>query len=309
MSVDTMSWSGEHCGFVIVAFFNNNDSVTTTRRAFRTRFGLYATDAVSDRKTNLRWSSNVRKSGSALPRKPCGRPRDVRTPENVQRVRASIVLSPRRSARKHAAALGISDRTVKRILHADLRMHPYKMMVEQELSVTDWENRRTLSEDILQHVPPTAVLWCSDKAHFHLSGTVNKQSFRYWAENNLRDRHQRPLHSPRVTVCCAVTRLGVVGPYFFEEGGETVTVTSNRYCEMLEKFLWPRLEEFDGSVDLWFQQDGATAHTARCSLGILREMFPSRLVSLRCDIGCPARSPDLTPCDFFLWGIPQGRGL
>ena len=51
-----------------------------------------------------------------------------------------------------------------------------------------------------------------------------------------------------------------------------------------------------------FRLDGATAHTARSSLGILREMFPSRLVSLRGDIGCPARSPDLTPCDFFLWG-------
>ena len=31
-------------------------------------------------------------------------------------------------------------------------------------------------------------------------------------------------------------------------------------------------------------------------------MFPSRLVSLRGDIGWPARSPDLTPCDIFLWG-------
>jgi len=72
-----------------------------------------------------------------------------------------------------------------------------------------------------------------------------------------------------------VSRLGVVGPYFFEEGGETVTVTSNWYCEMLENFLRPRLEEFDGSGDFWFQQDGATAHTARRSLGILREIFPS----------------------------------
>ena len=67
-----------------------------------------------------------------------------------------------------------------------------------------------------------------------------------------------------------MSRLGVVGPYVFEEGGETVTVTSNRYCEMLENFLWPRLEEFDDSEDFWFQQDGATAHTARRSLGILR---------------------------------------
>ena len=74
----------------------------------------------------------MRGSGSALPRKPSGRPRSVRTPENLQRVRASIEQYPRRFARKHAAALGISDRTVRRILHADLRMRPYKMVVAQE---------------------------------------------------------------------------------------------------------------------------------------------------------------------------------
>jgi hypothetical protein len=177
-------------------------------------------------------------------------------------------------------------------------MHPYKMMIAQELSVTDWESRRTLSEDILQHVPPTAVLWCSDEAHFYLSGTVNKQNFWYWAENNPRDLHHTPLHSSRATVWCAVSCLGVVGSYFFEEGGET----SNRYCKVLENFFRPRLDEFDDSENFWFQQDGATAHTACRSLGILREMFSSRLVSLRGDIGWPARSPDLTPCDFFLWG-------
>jgi len=71
-----------------------------------------------------------------------------------------------------------------------------------------------------------------------------------------------------------------MGSYFFEEGGETVTVTSNQYCEMSENFLRPRLEEFDDSEDFWFQQDGATAHTARRLLGILREMFPIRLICL-----------------------------
>jgi len=48
-----MSWSSEHHGFVIEAFFKNNNSVTATQRAFQTRFGLYATDAVPDGKTIL----------------------------------------------------------------------------------------------------------------------------------------------------------------------------------------------------------------------------------------------------------------
>ena len=54
--------------------------------------------------------------------------------------------------------------------------------------------------------------------------------------------------------------------------------------------------------DVWFQQDGATSHSSQRSLGILRDMFPGHLVSLRGDIGWPPCSPDLTPCDFFLWG-------
>jgi len=80
----------------------------------------------------------------------------------------------------------------------------------------------------------------------------------------------------------------------------TVTVTSDRYCDMLQNFLRPKLDELEEEV--WFQQDGATAHTSRRSLSILREMFPGHLISLRGDIGWPVRSPDLSSCDFFLWG-------
>jgi hypothetical protein len=118
-----MSWFGEHRGFVIEAFFKNNDSLTPTQREFRTPFGLYAADVFPDWKKIMRWVSNVRVSGSALP---SGRPRNFKSPEYVQRVRASIEQSTRHSARKHTAAWGISDRTVRRILHADLRMHPTK---------------------------------------------------------------------------------------------------------------------------------------------------------------------------------------
>ena len=34
----------------------------------------------------------------------------------------------------------------------------------------------------------------------------------------------------------------------------------------------------------------------------LRGQFPSRVISLRGDLPWPPRSPDLTVCDFFLWG-------
>ena len=111
--------------------------------------------------------------------------------------------------------------------------------------------------------------------------------------------------APRVTVWCAIAEFGVWGPYFFEEEGVTVTVTSDQYCDMLQNFLRPKLDELEEYV--WFQQDGATAHTSRRSLSILRDTFPGHLISLRGDIGWPARSPDLTPCDSFPWGYLKAK--
>lgn len=250
-----------------------------------------------------KWISSVRATGSAVPNKPVRRPKSVRTPENIAAVRASIEQFPDRSARKHAAALRISSRTVRRILHSDLHLHPHKMMFDR-----NWAHktvkRRDACNAILTAVPPGSVMWTSNEAHFHLCGTVNKQTFRYWASENPRELHQRPLHNSKVTVWCTVSSIGIIGPYFFESGGLTVTVTSARYCEMLENFLRPKMEEYGEEHDteaFWFQQDGATAHTARRSREILQELFPGRLISLRGDVTWPPRSPDLTPCDFFLW--------
>ena len=52
----------------------------------------------------------------------------------------------------------------------------------------------------------------------------------------------------------------------------------------------------------WFQQDGATAHTAGAARNWLRDRFGQRLISRGAEHSWPARSPDLTPLDFFLWG-------
>jgi hypothetical protein len=78
-------------------------------------------------------------------------------------------------------------------------------------------------------------------------------------------------------VWCANFEFGVWGPYLFEEGYVTVMVTTDQYCAMLENFLWPKLNDlFDehGAENVWFQQDGATAHTPCRSHRILREIFP-----------------------------------
>jgi len=58
---------------------------------------------------------------------------------------------------------------------------------------------------------------------------------------------------------------------------------------------------------MWFLQDGATAHTARASMTVVRQMFPQHVVSHFGDVPWPPRSPDLSACDFFLWGYLKSK--
>jgi len=60
-------------------------------------------------------------------------------------------------------------------------------------------------------------------------------------------------------------------------------------------------------ANVWFQQDGATAHTANESMTIVRNMFPGHLISLFGDMPWPPRSPDLSTCDCFLLGYLKSR--
>ena len=103
-------------------------------------------------------------------------------------------------------------------------------------------------------------------------------------------------------------KVGDCWTLFFEEEGIVVTVTSARYIEMLNNFLRPELERRQVNMrDIWFQQDGATAHTARASMEVIRQMFPGHVISRFGDVRWPPRSPDLSICDFFLWGYLKSK--
>ncbi|GFX10614.1 protein Wnt-5a [Trichonephila clavipes] len=50
------------------------------------------------------------------------------------------------------------------------------------------------------------------------------------------------------------------------------------------------------------QQDGATCHTARATIDLLKDTFGDHLISRFGPVNWPPRSCDLTPLDYFLWG-------
>jgi len=99
---------------------------------------------------------------------------------------------------------------------------------------------------------------------------------------------------------------GIIGPVFFEnEEGAAVTVNGVRNRGMLEDFF-PRMEEKDID-DIWFQQDGATCHTANVPIDLLLDTLENRIISRRGDVNWPPRSCDLTPLDYFLWGAVKNK--
>ena len=58
---------------------------------------------------------------------------------------------------------------------------------------------------------------------------------------------------------------------------------------------------------MWFHQDGAPSHNSNIVMNHLNVTFPGKGISTNGDLRWPARSPDFTPMDFYLWGYLQNE--
>ena len=80
------------------------------------------------------------------------------------------------------------------------------MIMVQAISDQDTVNRKTVCEVLLNTLVNndlTHVLM-TDEVNFHLCGNVNSHNRRYWATENPRDIHQKPLHSEVIHRCVGV---------------------------------------------------------------------------------------------------------
>ena len=71
-----------------------------------------------------------------------------------------------------------------------------------------------------------------------------------------------------------------------------------RYRAMINQFLFLKINDID-AVDIWFQQDGVTRHTANETINLLKKKFGESIISRNGPVNWPPRSCDLTPLDFF----------
>ena len=102
---------------------------------------------------------------------------------------------------------------------------------------------------------------------------------------------------PKITVWCGFTSTKFVGPYLLSGN-----VNEERYLEMLKDFVWPEISQWENIEEILFIHDGAPPHYAGPVRSWLDDKFSGRWIGRRGPTQWPPRSPDLTPCDFFLWG-------
>jgi hypothetical protein len=117
----------------------------------------------------------------------------------------------------------------------------------------------------------------------HLSGYINLQ---LWSSENLYTLHESPLHMQKISVWITISYWRIIGPIFFHQSTLNATV---------QKFCFLSLREIHNA---YFQQDGATAHTANNSKKLLDGVFGERVIFKGI---WPPSSPYLTPPDFFFW--------
>lgn len=78
--------------------------------------------------------------------------------------------------------------------------------------------------------------------------------------------------------------------------------------EVYANFLNDELPDLLDDVPLqflahpWFQHDGAPVHYTTQAQQVLDRRYPDSWIGRGGPINWPARSPDLTPLDYFLWG-------
>ena len=91
------------------------------------------------------------------------------------------------------------------------------------------------------------------------------------------------------------------GEMIFHWFSDWESLNGASYLEMLEDVVWHRFRTVATRRSYWFQQDGATPHTTLRTRALLQEKF--RVISRLTTHIWPVKSPDLSPLDFYFWGV------
>lgn len=269
----------------------------------RERFLIQFRKEAPPRTTILDWRKKLLETGNLVKHKPhtgrhvsaCG---DVNTNAVIGAVRDDSTVSTRVMSRE----LNISQTAVCRILKKN-HLHPYKPIYSQFLCDGDDDRRAQFCEVMIHKFRDDPAflrkVTFSDECVFALNGSVNKHNVHYWAVENPQMRVCNPGKTLTLCVWACISFSGIVAFNISRE-----TMNGERYCAILREKVVPY---FSRRRQMIFQQDGASCHYSLNAREILNTEMPDQWIGRRGPIEWPARSPDLTACDYWLWSYIRAK--
>ena len=245
----------------------------------------------------------LRETGSLLPRNSDrGRPRTRRTANVEEEILNGVGRSPRISTRRLGAEYHVSHMTAWRILHEQL-LYPYHPQRVQGITPADCAPRRAYCNWLLERAEdPTFIskILFTDEATFGRTTLTNIHNEHIWADEN---PHARTVRSHQRQFRCNVW-LGIIGDHLLGPYHLPHRLTGDRYMMFLETTLADAVDDLPLAVSMgmWFMHDGAPAHYSHNVRAFLDTQYPGRWIGRAGPVLWPARSPDLTPLDFYCWG-------
>jgi len=292
---------------IVFMYGENARSARATARQFNERHpGMNVSH-----NTVIKLVSKFSETGSVANRK--GRENRVVDELAQTEVLGLLSIDPQTSIRKVAAETGLSYSSVRKVTKIH-KWHPYKVKILHELHEDDFDRRIQFCEEIIAlcegNDSQLGNICFSDECTFFLNGFVNTQNCRYWAPENphvfVEGNSQWP---QKLNVWAGIFGDTIVGPLFIDGN-----LNGDVYHNLLQEYIHPLIVDLienavnDGGElqydepNVYFQQDGAPPHYSIINREWLNDHYPDRWIGRRGPIEWPARSPDLTPMDFFLWG-------
>lgn len=276
------------------------------RDAFRVYGERYPDRRMPSAMYFTRLASNLATCGAFSKKQTVFKRKTATDEEHSVGVLGSVLNNPHISIRQIEAECDISRSSIQRILKSG-KFRPFKIHLHQGLEPGDYDRRlaflawlATAREDGIIN----SILW-TDESRFHNNGTVNRHNCHYWSVDNphwMRETNFQRIWG--INVWCGMIDGYIIGPKFYEG-----TLTGEAYLEFLQGEFPGFLENVPLNIraNMYFQHDGAPPHNSRIVAAYLNQIFPNKWIGTYGPIRWPARSPDLTPLDYFLWGYLKDR--
>lgn len=227
-----------------------------------------------------------------------------RTKTFLAGLKRTLKADPSQPMSKLAQKRSVSRSTISRAVKEDLGMKSYVRRVRNLLTTRSRALRAERCPKLLNHLKHKGghVRVFVDEKKFVVDEVANKQNTRILAFDPSEVPPVMQSKNPAsVMVFAAVASDGNVMPPHFIEAG--LKINTAEYLKILKDVLMPWIRRNYDPFKVMLVQDSAPAHGAKKVQDFLKENLPLMVPK---DIW-PSSSPDLNVCDYWLFGVIEGK--